>query len=93
MHRRLLIQLEHLLHVTDNEIAALIELARIRLHDARRDLQESRFARAIATDKTNAFALQNRDRCMIEHGLIAEPHDEFCRARNGIQDRLRHRSR
>jgi hypothetical protein len=40
MHRRLLIELEHLRHVTDNKIPALIELTGIRGHHTRRDLQE-----------------------------------------------------
>ncbi len=84
MHRRLLIELEHLRHVTDDEIAPLIELARVRLHHARRDLQKSRFARAVASDQADAFALQNRHRRVIEHDLIAKAHDEFRRAGNGI---------
>ena len=84
VNRRLLIQLKHLRHVTDDEIAPLIELARIRLHHACRDLEKSRFTRAVASDQPNAFAFQNRDRRLVEHRLIAEAHDEF----GGAGDRI-----
>jgi hypothetical protein len=74
VNRRLLLQLEHLRHVTDNQIASLIQLARIRLHHSRRDLEERRFARPVAPDQTNAFALQNGNCRMIEDRLISKPH-------------------
>ena len=83
MHRRLLVELEHLRHVTDNKIPALIELTGIRGHHARRDLQKCRLAGAVASDKTHALALQNRHRRVIEHSLIAEAHNEFRSAGDG----------
>src|SRR5438034_4681021 len=45
MNRRLLLELEHLRHVSDNQIASLIKLPCVRLHDSVRDLEKSRFAR------------------------------------------------
>src|ERR1043166_5682892 len=51
VHRRLLLELKHLWHVPNDKIPALIELACVGRHHARRNLEESRFARTIAPDE------------------------------------------
>ena len=84
------IELKHLRHVTDNKIAAPAQFAGIGWHYPGRDLQESRFARAIASDQSDPFAFQNRDRSPIEHHLVAEPNDKFSRACNSVWSGLRH---
>jgi hypothetical protein len=88
--RRLLVQLEHLRHITDDEITPLIELARIGFHHARRDLEKRRFPRAIAPNQSHTFPLENRGRRLIEHHLVSETHHEPARAGHRIQDRFRH---
>src|SRR5436190_12499485 len=67
MNRYLLIELEHLRHVSGNQIASLIILACVRLHDSGCDLEKSRFARTIASDQTDALSFQDRDRRLVEH--------------------------
>ena len=62
-----------------HEVAALIKLARVRLHSSGRDLQKGRFPRAVAPDQTDALPFQNRRRRLVEHDLIAKAHDQLAR--------------
>ena len=90
MDRRRFIELKHLRHITDDEVAPLIEFASVRLHHACGDLEKSGFAGTVASDQANALALQNRQRGAIEHGLIAKADDEFGRAGDGVENRFGH---
>ena len=90
MHGGRFIELKHLRHVADDEVAPPVELARVGLHHARRDLQESRFARAVAPNQADAFAFQDRDRGPIEHDLVAETHNQLSRARDRVWNGFGH---
>jgi len=48
----------------------------------RRDLEEGRFARAVATDKPNVFALREGNRRAVEDDLTAVLDGKVVRARN-----------
>ena len=58
-------------------VAAAHELAGVGFEVARGDAQEGRFARAVAPDEADAFALLDGDRSAVEDGLGAVADDEF----------------
>ena len=58
MDRGCIVEAGKLWHVAGDEITPACEFAGIGLGHARRDLEEGRFARAVAADKPNVFALR-----------------------------------
>ncbi len=90
MDRRSFIELEHLRHVANHEVAATIEFAGVGRQHACRDLEESRFAGTIAPDQSDPLTFQKSDRGLIEHDVIPKPDDQFGRARDGVWNGLGH---
>ena len=82
MHAGRIIQTGNLRHVTSHEITPACEFAGIGLRHAGRDLEEGRFARAVAADKPNVFALPEGNRGAVEDDLSAVFDGKVVRARD-----------
>src|SRR5207302_11229873 len=61
-----IVEAGNLRHVAGNEIAPATEFTGIGLSNAGRNLKESRFARAVAADEPNVFALGKGDGRAVE---------------------------
>src|SRR5436190_1922310 len=77
-----IVQAGKLWHVAGDEITPACEFTRIGLGHTRRDLEEGRFARAVAADKPNVFALLEGNRRAVEDDLMAVLDGKVVRARD-----------
>ena len=82
MDRGCIVQAGKLWHVAGDEITPACEFTGIGLGHARRDLEEGRFARAVAADKPNVFALAKGNRRAVEDDLSAVFDGKVVRARD-----------
>src|SRR5438034_6821581 len=82
MNRGRIVQAGNLWHVTGDEIAPATEFTGIGLRHAGRDLEEWRFAGAVAADEPDVFALGEGDRRAVEHDLSAVFDGKVVRARD-----------
>src|SRR5207249_12067800 len=68
--------------IAGDEFTPACEFARIGLAHTRRDVEEGRFARAVATDEPNVFALPEGNRRAVEDDLRAVLDGKVVRARD-----------
>ena len=82
MDRGRIVQAGNLRHVAGDEIAPASEFTGIGVRHAGRDLEEGRFARAVAADEPNVFALGEGNRRAVENDLGAVFDGKIVRARD-----------
>src|SRR5207302_3176347 len=82
MDRGRIVQAGKLWHIASDKITPAGEFTRIGLGHAGRDLEEGRFARAVAADKPNVFALAEGDCRAVEDDLSAVLNGKVLRTRD-----------